>query len=395
MSRAPIWNCADAVVDLSRPRVMGVLNVTPDSFSDGGAHNDPASAIATASDMLANGADVIDVGGESTRPGFKPVTPKEELGRLEPVVCWLVREGALVSVDTHHPEVARKCVELGAQIVNDVTGFSDPDMVSVAAESSCGCVVMHSGPVSGSATASSAVMAKAGTDDLSSLMSNASAGDLGWERKGDQALLPDHEGVMGLLEGYLLDRARDLEAAGVDPSRICLDPGVGFGKSPEDNIVILRETARLADLGYPLMCAVSRKRFVGTVSGVAKAAERDAATIGITLAAVAQGARVLRVHDVAGMAQALDGFWIASDSWTSKFSVTVAPNDGKPDAEESVASALDKMPLTRVVSPAEAAGKSGSVSLRVVTALDKVPFSRALGTALDGCGATLESISPQ
>ncbi len=356
---------------------MGVLNVTPDSFSDGGAHNAPKAAIATAAQMIANGADLIDVGGESTRPGFTPVEPDEEYRRLEPVVRWLVKEGALVSIDTRHPMVAQHCVGLGAQIINDVTGFSDPKMVQVAATSTCGCVVMHSGPVSGTATRDSAVMASSGRDDLSALMNSASAGDHAWEDEQGRPLLPQADHVMGLLEGYLLDRARDLEARGVAASRICLDPGVGFGKSPEDNIVILRATQRLSDLGYPLMCAVSRKRFVGTVSGVAIAPARDDATIGISLAAVARGARVLRVHNVAGMTQALDGFWAASETWTARASLSLSPAANTNDRQ--VVEAVDAMPLTRVRG-AHAAGDT--LRLEVETGLDRIPFQRALDAAI-------------
>lgn len=379
MPIASVWNCSNIKLDLSRPRVMGVLNVTPDSFSDGGTHNEPKAAIAIAAQMIEDGADLIDVGGESTRPGFTPVDPNDEFRRLDPVVRWLVKEGALVSIDTRHPAVAQHCVELGAQIINDVTGFSDPQMVQVAAESTCGCVVMHSGPVSGNATRKSAVMAKAGRDELSDLMGSASAGDRTWEDEKDRPLLPQSDHVMGLLEGYLLDRAKNLESHGVDASRICLDPGVGFGKSPEDNIVILRATQRLSSMGYPLMCAVSRKRFVGTVSGVADASKRDEATIGISLAAVAAGARVLRVHDVPSMAQALDGFWAASDAWTSRIVLSLSPAAGK-DAHE-VVKAVDAMPLTRVRTSREAGNK---LQLEVETGLDRIPFQRALDAATEG-----------
>lgn len=389
MPIAPAWNCSNIALDLSRPRVMGVLNVTPDSFSDGGTHNTPKAAIATASQMLADGADLIDMGGESTRPGFTPVQPDEEFQRLEPVVRWLVREGTLVSIDTRHPEVAQRCIDLGAQIINDVTGFSDPRMVKVAATSDCGCVVMHSGPVSGTATKSSAVMASAEKDDLSALMNGASAGNRAWEASGDKPLLPDSSHVMSLLEGYLLDRARDLEARGVSASRICLDPGVGFGKSPEDSIVILRATKDLASLGYPLMCAVSRKRFVGTVSGVASAPARDDATIGISLAAAARGARVLRVHNVPGMTQALDGFWAASEPWTSRVTLLLSPAAEK-DVQQAI-EAVDAMPLTRVRG-SNASLPGGQLQLEVETALDRIPFQHELDSAL-GAAATKVELS--
>lgn len=389
MPIATHWKCANVTLDLTRPQVMGVLNVTPDSFSDGGKHNKPQDAIAVAEKMLEDGVGLVDVGGESTRPGFTPVEPAEELRRLAPVVQWLVSQGALVSIDTRHPSVARECVAMGAQIINDVTGFSDPRMVDVAASSSCGCVVMHSGPVSGKATNASAVHAKSGADDLSKLMSAASAGDRSWEYSSERPLFPNANHVMGLLENYLLDRTRDLEARGVDSQRICLDPGVGFGKSPEDNIVILRNTARLANLGYPLMCAVSRKRFVGTVGGEAIASERDYATAGISLAAVAGGARVLRVHNVRGMVQALDGFWAATSPSSSMVQVTVSCAGGS--SLDAAIAAVDAMPLTRVRSREGVTKPSGSagasVRLTIETALDRVPLRRELQLAMGSTGA--------
>ena len=244
---------------------------------------------------------------------------------------------------------------------------------------------MHSGPVSGAATRSSAVMASSGRDDLSTLMNVASAGDRAWENEQDQPLLPQVDHVMGLLEGYLLERAKDLEVQGVDASRICLDPGVGFGKSPEDNIVILRATQRLSDLGYPLMCAVSRKRFVGTVSGVADAAARDDATIGVSLAAAARGARVLRVHNVAGMAQALDGFWAASEAWTAHVSLLLSP---VANNDRQVIKVVDAMPLTRVRATQAAGDK---LRLEIETGLDRIPFQHALDAAIRGVATQISS----
>ena len=143
------WRCGKHEISLARPRIMGVLNVTPDSFSDGGTHASPDAAIEWGLKLLDDGADIIDVGGESTRPGFRPVSPDEEAKRVIPVIRALADAGAAVSVDTRHPEVARLAVKLGASIVNDVTGFTNPDMVLVAVESDCGCVVMHAGEVSG------------------------------------------------------------------------------------------------------------------------------------------------------------------------------------------------------------------------------------------------------
>ncbi|MFZ2756903.1 MAG: dihydropteroate synthase, partial [Atopobiaceae bacterium] len=146
-----VWQCGTHEISLARPRVMGVLNVTPDSFSDGGKNLDHKTAVERGLDMLDQGADIIDVGGESTRPGFEPVDVDEEAKRVVPVVRDLVAAGAIVSVDTRHPEVARMCVRLGASIVNDVTAFTNPDMVNVAADTRCGCVVMHAGEVPGHA----------------------------------------------------------------------------------------------------------------------------------------------------------------------------------------------------------------------------------------------------
>ncbi|MBF0947370.1 MAG: dihydropteroate synthase, partial [Atopobium sp.] len=137
------WQCGTHTISLARPRIMGVLNVTPDSFSDGGKNFDPEAAIARGLQMLDEGADIIDVGGESTRPGHTPVLPTEEAERVVPVVRALVAAGAIVSIDTRHAEVAKMCVRLGASIINDVSGFTDPEMVAVAAESDCGCIVMH------------------------------------------------------------------------------------------------------------------------------------------------------------------------------------------------------------------------------------------------------------
>ena len=137
------WHCGAHEISLARPRIMGILNVTPDSFSDGGKNFDAKAAIARGLEMLDEGADIIDVGGESTRPGHTPVSPKVEAERVVPVVRALVEAGAVVSVDTRHAEVARICVRLGAAIINDVSGFTDPEMVDVAADTSCGCIVMH------------------------------------------------------------------------------------------------------------------------------------------------------------------------------------------------------------------------------------------------------------
>jgi dihydropteroate synthase len=268
------WKCGTRALDLGRTRLMGVLNVTPDSFSDGGQHAGLEAALAWAEKLLDDGADVIDVGGESTRPGFTPVDCDEEAARVVPVVRALVERGALVSVDTRHAQVAQAAIGAGAHVINDVSGFEDPAMVQVAAQSGCGVVAMHS-------------------------CSGFLAGQQAPVHGGDTAAFVD--GV----EAYLLRQAHVLQDAGVDPASICIDPGPGFGTDADEDLAVQAATGRLARLGYPFLCAPSRKRFVGAVSGSNPALARDAATAGVVCAAALSGARIVRVHDVRTSAQAL------------------------------------------------------------------------------------------
>ena len=271
------WRCGGTVLDLGRPRVMGVVNVTPDSFSDGGAHAGAAEAVAWGMRLLDEGADILDVGGESTRPGFTAVDPAQERERVLPVVRELAAAGALVSIDTRHAEVAVAALEAGARIVNDVSGFTDPAMVEAVAAGDCGCVLMHAAP-----------------------------GALGGPVPAGHTR--DPEAFVADVEGFLLKGACALEAAGVARERICLDAGPGFGTDACQDLAVQRATGRLARLGYPYLCAVSRKRFVGALSGANPALRRDAASVGVALAAVAAGARVVRVPDVAATAEALATF---------------------------------------------------------------------------------------
>lgn len=320
---APVWRCGDVALDLARPRVMGVVNVTPDSFSDGGEHAGAEAAVAWGMRLLDDGADILDVGGESTRPGFTPVGVAEECRRVLPVIEALASAGAVVSVDTRHAEVAREALAAGARVVNDVSGFGDPAMVRVAAEDgTCGCVCMH-----------------------------AFRGSLG-EAGGAGA--PEGD-VVGEVEAFLLDRARALEAAGVARERIAIDCGPGFGKTAEEDVELQRATHRLARLGYPYVCAPSRKRFVGAVAGVTQAAARDAATAGVCLAACAAGARVVRVHDVATAAQALMG---AECAWGGPVrSAYVALGSNMGDRLQTMREALDELdalPMTRVAAVSHA-----------------------------------------
>ena len=273
MAAQSMWRCGDfsfpAEGPIVRPLVMGILNVTPDSFSDGGTHNAPRDALAYAELMLEQGADIIDVGGESTRPGSDEVLPEEELARVLPVVRGLAARGVCVSVDTRHVRVAQACVDAGAAIINDISGFRDPAMVEVATGCAAGLVVMHM---------------------------------LG-EPKTMQAE-PHYEDVVGEVGAYLVKQAHMLEQAGVAPERICIDPGVGFGKTTKHNLQLLQATDWLASLGYPLMVAVSRKRFIGELTGVDVAADRVAGSVAAAQYAVEHGALVARVHDVAETVQA-------------------------------------------------------------------------------------------
>lgn len=319
---APVWRCGGTDLDLGRVRVMGVVNVTPDSFSDGGLHATCDDAVAWGMRLLDEGADVLDVGGESTRPGFTPVAPDEEARRVVPVVERLAAAGALVSVDTRHAEVARAALEAGAAIVNDVSGFEDPAMVQVAAESACGCVLMH-----------------------------AAKGFLAGEDTVSRAVPEDPGAFAAYVEDYLAAGAAVLERAGVDPARIAIDPGPGFGTVPAQDVAVQRSFERLARLGYPLVCAVSRKRFVGALSGANPAAARDAASTGVALAAAARGARVVRAHNVAQVAEALRAAEGCSDSpCTRRALVALGSNLGDRLATlRAAARAVGELPLTRAV----------------------------------------------
>ena len=389
------WHCGAHDLTLARPRIMGVVNVTPDSFSDGGAHDTAEAAIEWGLKLLDDGADIIDVGGESTRPGFRPVSPDEEARRVIPVVRALVDAGAIVSIDTRHPEVARLAVKLGAAIVNDVTGFTNPDMVRVAVESDCGCIVMHAGEVServprrsvtlDSSAAARAAAAHAGDKtaseqgegandsekDAKAATSAAERADAAAAERLDEVMrrsargitgvssalaggnrrftLPESAPIMRRVMGFLGDQARELMRAGVARERICIDPGPGFGKLADEDVVIQRANAKMVSMGYPVLCAVSRKRFVGAVSGVAEPGARDAATAGVCIAAVEAGARILRVHDVAGVAQALNSYWAVAHPDPRRGFVALGSNVGdRLDYLRRAASLINEIPLTCV-----------------------------------------------
>ena len=264
------WQCATFEFDERMPIIMGILNVTPDSFSDGGTHNALEDAIAHAHRMLDEGAHIIDVGGESTRPGSDEVAIEEELARTVEVVRALADEGVCVSIDTRHAEVARAAVQAGAAIINDVSGFRDPAMVEVACGCDAGLVVMH----------------------------------MKGEPKTMQAD-PVYDDVVAEVRDYLRDRAAELEAAGIARERICIDPGPGFGKTPSQTLELVRNFHEFARLGYPVMCAVSRKSFIGWAYHIDEPIARDEASAAEALMAAELGATVVRVHNVAATAEAL------------------------------------------------------------------------------------------
>lgn len=389
------WQCGDREISLAHPRIMGVLNVTPDSFSDGGEHMDVDAAVAHGLALLDAGADIVDVGGESTRPGFSAVDPDEEARRVLPVVKALAEAGAVVSVDTRHAAVAAMAARMGARIINDVTGFTDPEMVKVACDTDCGLVVVHAGEVADhggrrsvfldsdprskaagqegdgaedgdraeeadEAKAADNKVADDSSQRLDEVMRRSARGlasptvrlSSGANRR---FATPESAPIMRRIMGFLGDQARTLMRAGVAHDRICLDPGPGFGKMADEDVVIQRATAQMVSMGYPIMCAVSRKRFVGAVTGVAEASERDAATIGAVLAAAEAGARILRVHDVAAVAQAVNAYWSLAHPSQARAFVALGSNVGDRIGYLARACALiNEIPLTCVTATSHA-----------------------------------------
>jgi dihydropteroate synthase len=262
-----IWECCDRRLSLDRTLVMGILNVTPDSFSDGGKFLDPFAAVDQAARMLDEGADIVDVGGESTRPGAAEVSTEDELSRVIPVVEAIVsRTGATVSIDTAKSVVARAAVDAGAVIVNDVTAMrADPSMPDVITDTGAGIVLMHM------------------LGNPRTMQSN-----------------PTYDNVVADVKAALIGWAGDALAAGVPDAAIVLDPGIGFGKTREHNLQLLKGIPSLCEPGFPILIGTSRKSFIGTTLDVPldQRVEGTAATVAW---AVAQGAKIVRVHDVKEM----------------------------------------------------------------------------------------------
>jgi dihydropteroate synthase len=260
----PRLRCGDGWLDLAQPLVMGVLNVTPDSFSDGGRHADAGAAIARGLELADEGAALIDVGGESTRPGAAPVPLEEELRRVIPVIRGLAgRTHAVLSVDTSQPEVMRQAVDAGARLINDVRALQLPGALAAAAASGAGVCLMH--------------------------------------MQGEPRTMqrqPEYVDVVNEVKALLAARVQACSAAGMAPERLCLDPGIGFGKRLEHNLELLRRLPELAAIGRPLLLGLSRKSLLRELTGRA-VGERQAGSVALAAIAVLRGAHIVRAHDVA------------------------------------------------------------------------------------------------
>lgn len=255
------------------PVLVGVLNVTPDSFSDGGDFFDPENAASRAATMLDEGAQIIDVGGESTRPGSDPVPPEEEVRRVVPVIRAILTErpSAIVSIDTYRAATAGAALEAGARIVNDVTALrADPRMTQLVADARCPVVLMHM---------------------------------LGEPKTMQRD--PRYDDVVREVRDFLARRTEHAVAAGIEPEKIILDPGIGFGKTAEHNLLLLRRLEALEALGFPVLVGASRKRFIGGITGVEEAKDRVFGTVVVNVIAYERGATLFRVHDVGANREAL------------------------------------------------------------------------------------------
>ncbi len=265
-----ILRCGELSLDLSVPHVMGILNVTPDSFSDGGKHNGKLQAIAHAQQMIADGATVIDIGGESTRPGASVVEVEEEIRRVVPVVKALAELDVVISIDTSQPEVIQAAVAAGAHIWNDVRALTRPNALEMAAELNIPVIIMH---MRGEPTTMNS--------------------------------LDQYDNVTLDVMAELSQRVADALKAGVKAENIIIDPGFGFAKNAKQNLKLLNEFHQLNQLGYPILSALSRKRFIGEALGGADAGQRAVGSVAGHLLSIQQGACMVRAHDVKAMSDAI------------------------------------------------------------------------------------------
>ncbi len=261
---------------IAEPVLMGIVNVTPDSFSDGGDFSDTDKAISHGLKLWEDGAHILDVGGESTRPGAALVSPQEEINRVIPVIEGLVSQGVVVSVDTRNASTMAAALEAGAHIVNDVTALThDPDAIKVVANSAAGVVLMH---MSG--------------------------------EPGTMQQAPDYTDVFENVYRYMEERISACVRAGISKNRIAIDPGIGFGKTDDHNLALLRNLKKFDGLGCSTLIGISRKSLIGRMAKVENPKDREPGTIALNLAAYEQGAKVFRVHDVASAKQAFK-MWVA------------------------------------------------------------------------------------
>ena len=265
------WQTLNKTIELGQGTlIMGILNVTPDSFSDGGQFTDCEGAVKHALEMIEHGAQIIDIGGESTRPGADPVSSEEEIRRTKPVIRALREKSDIaISIDTTKASVAKAALEAGANIINDVSGLKqDPEMITLAVESGAGCVVMH----------------MRGTPQN---MQN----------------LCDYENVTADVYSELMQTMKDLEAAGISRDKLVLDPGIGFSKTAEQNITLMQELNHFAQAPYPMLLGTSRKSFIGHILDEKRADQRLWGTAASLCTGIAKGSHILRVHDVTEMSQ--------------------------------------------------------------------------------------------
>jgi dihydropteroate synthase len=276
---SPQLDCGGRVLRLDRPRVMGIVNVTPDSFSDGGAHDSTEAAVAHGLQLVAEGADLLDIGGESTRPGAAPVALDEELRRVVPVIEQLVRQTQVpISIDTFKPEVMRAAVAAGAGMINDIHALRQDGALAAAAELGVPVVLMH---MQG--------------------------------EPGSMQDTPHYDDVVAEVHRFLVGRMFSAEMAGISKKNLVIDLGFGFGKTTEHNMILLARSARFLELGVPMLAGLSRKRSIGDLTGREAPRDRVAGSVAAHLVAAQRGATILRVHDVAATVDALK-VWAAVDA---------------------------------------------------------------------------------